>query len=462
MKLKYLLFTLILSLISIFGYAQQDSLTIRKIYNQALVNGESYQNLKYLCKKVGPRISGSPKAQLSVEWGKKLMENYGFDKVFLQECMVPHWVRGEKEVGKIINGTKEINVAICALGNSPATPAVGLKARVIEVKSLKELETLGQEKIKGKIVFFNRPFDPSYIETGRAYGAAGDQRFAGPAVAAKFGAVGAIVRSLTESLDNYPHTGTTRFAEGEKKIPAAAISTIAANQLSDLLKQKNGDLYFYFKQNCQLLPDVKSYNVVGEITGTEKPNEFITVGGHLDSWDLAEGAHDDGTGIVQSIEVLRIFKSLGIKPKHSVRAVLFMDEENGGRGGDKYLELALKNKEMHIAAIESDGGGFTPRGFTFEGVTPKGLAKINADWQKLFVPYLSERLMSGGSGSDIEPLSAYKDIVLIGFKADSQRYFDIHHTPNDVFENVNKRELELGAASMAALVYLIDSYGISK
>lgn len=462
MKLKNLQFTLILSLISIVGYAQQDSLTIRKIYDQSLINGESYQNLKYLCKNIGPRISGSPKAQLSVEWGKKLMESYGFDKVFLQECMVPHWVRGEKEIGKIINGAKEINVAICALGNSPATPTNGLKARVIEVKSLKELETLGQEKIKGKIVFFNRAFDPSYIETGRAYGAAGDQRFAGPAAAAKFGAVGAIVRSLTESLDNYPHTGTTRFAEGEKKIPAAAISTIAANQLSDLLKQKDGDLYFYFKQNCQLLPDVKSYNVVGEITGTEKPNEFITVGGHLDSWDLAEGAHDDGTGIVQSIEVLRIFKSIGIKPKHSVRAVLFMDEENGGRGGDKYLELALKNKEIHIAAIESDGGGFTPRGFTFEGVTPKGLAKINADWQKLFVPYLSERLMSGGSGSDIEPLSAYKDIVLIGFKADSQRYFDIHHTPNDVFENVNKRELELGAASMAALVYLIDSYGISK
>ena len=462
MKLKNLQFTLILSLISIVGYAQQDSLTIKKIYDQSLINGESYQNLKYLCKNIGPRISGSPKAQLSVEWGKKLMESYGFDKVFLQECMVPHWVRGEKEIGKIINGAKEINVAICALGNSPATPTNGLKARVIEVKSLKELETLGQEKIKGKIVFFNRAFDPSYIETGRAYGAAGDQRFAGPAAAAKFGAVGAIVRSLTESLDNYPHTGTTRFAEGEKKIPAAAISTIAANQLSDLLKQKDGDLYFYFKQNCQLLPDVKSYNVVGEITGTEKPNEFITVGGHLDSWDLAEGAHDDGTGIVQSIEVLRIFKSIGIKPKHSVRAVLFMDEENGGRGGDKYLELALKNKEIHIAAIESDGGGFTPRGFTFEGVTPKGLAKINADWQKLFVPYLSERLMSGGSGSDIEPLSAYKDIVLIGFKADSQRYFDIHHTPNDVFENVNKRELELGAASMAALVYLIDSYGISK
>jgi hypothetical protein len=449
-------------LVSFFGYAQQDSLTIRKIYDQALVNGESYQNLKYLCKNIGPRLSGSPKAQLSVEWGKKLMEDYGFDKVFLQECMVPHWVRGAKEVGKIIDGSKEINVAICALGMSPATPENGLKAKVIEVKSLKELEQLGVEKIKGKIVFFNRPFDPSFIETGKAYGAAGDQRFAGPAEAAKFGAVGAIVRSLTESLDNFPHTGTTRFADGEKKIPAAAISTIAANQLSNLLKQKNGELYFYFKQNCQLLPDAKSYNVVGEITGSDKPNEFITVGGHLDSWDLAEGAHDDGTGIVQSIEVLRIFKALGIKPKHSIRAVLFMNEENGGRGGEKYLELALKNKEMHIAAIESDGGGFTPRGFTFEGVTAKGLAKINNDWKKLFVPYLSERLMAGGSGSDIEPLSEYKEIVLIGFKADSQRYFDIHHTPNDIFENVNKRELELGAASMASLVYLIDHYGISR
>ncbi|MEO5910605.1 MAG: M20/M25/M40 family metallo-hydrolase [Pelobium sp.] len=447
--------------ISVLSVKAQDSLMFRKIYDEALVNGESYENLRYLCKQIGSRLSGSANAQKAVDWTKSVMDKYGFDKVYLQECMVPHWVRGEKEVGRILNGKEIINVPICALGMSPATPKEGITAELIEVTSLQELASLGESVLKGKIVFFNRPFDPRFIEAGKAYGAAGDQRFAGPAEAAKYGAVGVIVRSLTESLDDYQHTGTTVFPEGSKQIPAAAISTKAANKLSQLLKlKKSPAIKFYFKQSCELLPDAKSYNVIGEITGTQNPNEYITVGGHLDSWDLAEGAHDDGTGVMQSIEVLRIYKALGMKPKHSIRAVMFMNEENGGRGGDKYVEIALKKGEKHIAAIESDGGGFTPRGFTFQGVNATEIKKINDRWGKLFEPYLSDRLTIGGSGSDIEPLSEYKEAVLIGFRGDSQRYFDIHHTPNDVFENVNKRELELGAASMTALVYLIDQYGI--
>lgn len=439
----------------------QDSLVLRKIYDEALVNGECYQNLRYLCKEIGPRLSGSANAQKAVSWTKSLMDKYGFDKVFLQECMVPHWVRGAKEVGKIIDGKKEISVPICALGMSPATSIEGLKAPVIELQSLDEIAKLGESVIKGKIVFFNRPFEPRYIETGSAYGTAGDQRFRGPAEAAKYGAVGVIVRSLTESLDDYPHTGTTVFLEGEKKIPAAAISTKAANQLSALLKLKKlSIIQFYFKQNSKLLPDAKSYNVVGEITGTAKPNEYITVGGHLDSWDLAEGAHDDGTGVMQAIEVLRIYKSLGMKPKHSIRAVMFMNEENGGKGGDKYAELAKENGEIHLAAIESDGGGFTPRGFTFQSISAEALKHINESWSNLLKPYLADHLDAGGSGSDIEPLSIYRNAVLMGYRADSQRYFDIHHSSNDVFENVNKRELELGAAAITSLVYLIDQHGI--
>ena len=454
---------LLIAVIFLFALSvhAQDSLVLRKIYDEALVNGESYQNLRYLCKQIGPRLSGSANAQKAVDWTKSLMDKYGFDKVYLQECMVPHWVRGEKEVGKIINGKTEINVPICALGMSPATPKEGLKAQIIELRGLDELAKLGESVIKGKIVFFNRPFDSRFIETGRAYGTAGDQRFAGPAEAAKYGAVGVIVRSLTESLDDYPHTGTTNFPEGSKQIPAAAISTKAANQLSTLLKLKKlPAIQFYFKQNCQLLPDAKSYNVVGEMIGSEFPNEVITVGGHLDSWDLAEGAHDDGTGVMQAMEVLRVYKALGMKPKHSIRAVMFMNEENGGRGGDKYAELAMKNGEKHIAAIESDGGGFTPRGFTFQNISKKDLKEINENWSGLLRPYFADHLDAGGSGSDIEPLSIFKDAVLIGYRADSQRYFDIHHTPNDVFENVNKRELELGAAAITSLVYLIDQHGI--
>jgi hypothetical protein len=453
-----LLFALLLAAVSLKA---QDSLMIRKIYDEELVNGQCYGNLHYLCKNIGPRLSGSPNAQKAVEWGKKLMESYGFDHVFLQEVMVPHWVRGAKEEGFIIDGSKKILVPIAALGMSVATPREGLTADVIEVQSLKELDTLGESAIKGKIVFFNRPFDPRFIETLRAYGTAGDQRNAGPAAAAKYGAVGVIVRSLTESIDNYPHTGATRYAPDGVKIPAAAISTRAANQLSDLLKQKKGRVRFYFKQDCQMLPDKLSYNVVGELKGSENSNKFITVGGHLDSWDLAEGAHDDGTGVMGSVEAIRILKAMDYHPKNTLRVVFFMNEENGDKGGIKYAELAAQNNEDHIAAIESDLGGFTPRGFGFTGLSPEQLKHLDA-WKTLFAPYGSDRLIAGGGGSDIGPLKdKTPGVVLIGFSPDSQRYFDIHHSPNDVFENVNKRELELGAASMAALIYLIDQHGFN-
>jgi len=440
----------------------QDSLMIRKLYDEALVNGQCYENLRYLCKKIGSRLSGSVGAQKSVEWSKKLMDSYGFDKVYLQEVMVPHWERGAKEQGFIIDGKTRIPVAIAALGMSVATPKEGVTANIVEVKSLAELDALGESVIKGKIVFFNGPFDQRFIETGQGYGAAGIQRFAGPSAAAKYGAVGAIVRSITPALDDYPHTGGTVYAEGGRKIPAAAISTVAANKLSTMLKLRKLPLIkFYFKQNCQTLPDAKSYNVIGEITGTENPNKFITVGGHLDSWDLAEGAHDDGTGVVQSAEVLRIFKAVGYRPKNSVRAVFFMNEENGHKGGIKYAEVAAQNKEEHIAAIETDEGGFTPRGFSFEGIPASKLKEINKKYKALFEPYETDRLVAGGGGTDIGPLKeTVPAVVLIGFRPDSQRYFDIHHTPNDVFENVNKRELELGAGAIAALVYLIDQHGL--
>jgi len=210
-----------------------------------------------------------------------------------------------------------------------------------------------------------------------------------------------------------------------------------------------------------MLPDAPSFNVIGEMKGTENPNHFITIGGHLDSWDLAEGAHDDGTGVTQSLEALRVLKAIGYRPKNSIRAVFFMNEENGDQGGLKYAELAAQNKEVHIAAIESDLGGFTPRGFTFDGLSPAQLKKVNQNWKPLFAPYYADRLEAGGSGSDIEPLrKPYANAALIGFEPDPQRYFDVHHTANDVFENVNKRELELGAAAIAALVYLIDAHGL--
>lgn len=433
-----------------------DSVTIRKIYNEILTNSPSYEWLRHLTQQIGPRLSGSTGAQKAVDWSKQLMETQGFDRVFLQEVMVPHWVRGAKEVAYIQNGKQKTTVPIAALGGSVATSPKGVEAQVIEVKSFQELRDLGAEKVKGKIVFFNRPMDPTKLNTFEAYAGAVEQRANGATEAGKLGAVGAIVRSMTTVLDDNPHTGSMRYATGVPLIPTAAISTNGAELLSKSLKE-NPALTFYFKQNCESLPDAKSYNVVGEIKGSEKPDEIIVVGGHLDSWDLGQGAHDDGSGCVQSIEVLRTLKVLGIRPKRTIRAVMFMNEENGLRGGIGYADYAKKNNEKHIAAVESDNGGFTPRGFGIVG-TPEQRAKV-MPWKPLLAPYGLNEIGPGSGGADIGPL-AQQGTVLFGFKPDSQRYFDFHHTGIDRFEGINKRELELGAASMAALVYLLDQYGL--
>jgi hypothetical protein len=435
-----------------------DSVTIRKFYDNALTSYESYDNLRYLTKNIGARLSGSPQAAAAVEWSRQVMEKMGLDRVYLQEVMVPYWVRGDKEVARILSGRNGgIDVNILALGSSVGTGAQGLSAQVVEVKNFEELEKLGKKKVKGKIVFFNRPFDNTHIQTGSAYGGAVDQRGGGPVAAAKLGAVAVLVRSMTNDIQDVAHTGNTRYQDGVEKIPAAAISTKGAEQLSALLKE-DADLKFYMRMTCETRPDVLSYNVVGEIKGSEKPDEIIVVGGHLDSWDVGEGAHDDGTGCVQSIEVLRLFKEQGIRPKRTIRAVMFMNEENGLRGGLKYAEEAKAKGEKHVAALESDAGGFTPRGFGFDA-NDQQYANI-LTWKPLLSPYGLHELNRGGGGADIGPLKGQNNVVLIGLRPDSQRYFDYHHTHIDTFETVNRREMQLGAAGMAALVYLISEYGL--
>lgn len=434
---------------------KRDSIIIKKIFNSALTNGQCYQWLDVLSNDIGGRLSGSPEAERAVEWGEKLMKDLNFDKVWLQPMMVPHWVRGEKEEAYFTSNNITFNVPICALGGSIATPKSGVSGEVIEVQSLDEAKNLG-EKLRGKIIFFNRPFDATLLKTFKAYGGCVGQRVNGAKVSGKFGVLGVIVRSMTHSIDDYPHTGTTNYGNllEEEKVPTAAISTKAANLLSEKLKE-NPDLKFYFKQSCKTLPDAPSFNVIGEITGSVFPEKYITVGGHLDSWDLGDGAHDDGAGVVQSIEVARLLKLNGLKPKHTIRIVLFMNEENGLRGGKKYAEEAKKNNENHIAALESDSGGFTPRGFSFSENGDN--YELFMSWKKLLAPYGLHDISKGGSGADIGPLKN-ETISLFGYKPDSQRYFDYHHAATDTFDKVNKRELELGAASMTALVYLLDTY----
>ncbi len=433
-----------------------DSITIKKLIEETMTNGMAYENLRMLCKQVGARLSGSPQYSKAVTLTAKMMKAAGADTVYLQQCMVPHWVRGEKEHGQIVLPSgKRYQLKLCALGNSIGTAANGLTAKVIEINNLKQLDSAGKKNIAGKIVFFNFPMNPAYIRTFNAYGESGVSRTRGPALASKYGAVGAIVRSLASNPDNFPHTGVTVYNDSFPKIPAVAISTNDADYFSKQLK--NGSVMAYFKTSCKMLPDTIGYNVIGEIRGTQYPKEIITVGGHLDSWDLAEGAQDDGAGAVQSMEVLRAIKSSGIQLKRTVRAVLFANEENGGKGSAKYLEEAKAKNEQDIFAIESDAGGFTPRGFSLEMNNDK-LNKI-LQWQDLFHPYGLFEIGAGHSGSDVEPLQK-TGTPLAGLNVDSQRYFDIHHAATDVFENVSRRELHLGAGAMAALIYLVSEHGL--
>jgi len=460
--MKQLTIFLISVLFSFQSFSQkvnsEDSLAIRKIYDIALTNGKSYEWLDYLSNKIGSRLSGSLGAEKAVIYTESVLNELGLDRVWLQPVMVPKWTRGLPEVAYIETKNGKTNANICALGGSVATPENGIKAEVIEVQSLAELEELGEEKIKGKIVFYNRPMQADLINTFRAYGGAVDQRYAGAMAASNYGAVAVIVRSMSLRLDDFPHTGSMGYGDlpEEMRIPSAAISTNGAEYLSEMLKS-NPSLKFYLKQNCMTHADVQSYNVIGEITGTTNPDNYFVIGGHLDSWDLGDGSHDDGAGCVQSMEVLRIFKELNYKPKNSIRVVLFMNEENGLRGGKKYAEEATKNNENHIFALESDSGGFTPRGFSFD-TNNANFNKV-LSWKPLFKPYFIHSFEKGGSGADIGPLKK-EGITLVGLRPDTQRYFDYHHAANDTFDAVNKRELELGAAAMASLVFLFDKYGV--
>lgn len=434
-----------------------DAATVKKISDEIMTHSNAYENLRYLTKKIGPRLSGSANAQKAVEATARMLKAAGADTVYLQPCMVPHWVRGAKETGYITlaDGTKH-DLRLVALGNAVGSGSKGIQSSVVEVRSMEELYVLGEKGLKGKIVFFNIPMNPTYVRTFRAYGESGIGRRAGPSQAAKYGAIGVMVRSLASNVDKFPHTGATVYNDSFPKIPAVAISTEDAEWLSQQLTKKI-KLSAYFKTNCEMLPDALSYNVIGEIRGNTYPEQILTVGGHLDSWDICEGAHDDGAGCVQSIEVLRAIRALGIQPKRTIRAVMFMNEENGGRGGKAYLQNAKDKKEQHLFALESDAGGFTPRGFGLD-MTEERRNKVIA-WKPLFLDYGIYDIAAGGGGSDIAPLKE-TGTALAGLSPDSQRYFDLHHAASDTFEAVSKRELDLGAVNMAALIWLVSEYGL--
>ena len=436
-----------------------DSVFIKKISNEILSNGKAYDLLHQLTKQIGGRLAGSPQFAKAVQWGKVSLQAMGADTVFLQECMVPHWVRGGPDKVMIVEVNKKketTNLDALALGNSMGSNGKTITAEVMAVRDFAELERR-KDEVKGKIVFYNYPFNPTYIVPGQAYGETGVYRRNGPSRAAKYGAVAVMIRSLTEATDNNPHTGAMAYNDSFPKIPAVALGLKDADKLWELSKKSSVKVSLL--THGKFLPDTIGHNVVAELRGTEFPNQYITVGGHLDSWDVNEGAHDDGAGVVHTIEVMRALKALGYKPKHTLRFVLFANEENGLRGGEKYAALAKAKNEQHIFALETDEGGFTPRGFGFTMNNPAQLQKVQS-WIPLLKAYGTETMANGGGGADIGPLARDLKTPVAGLTPDNQRYFDIHHARTDVFESVNKRELLLGAVNIAGLIYLVDKYGL--
>ncbi|SDH19034.1 M20/M25/M40 family metallo-hydrolase [Chitinophaga filiformis] len=447
--------TLLVSSANAQAYNNADSVLIRKLYDEVLQSEEMDVNLRYLTSHIGARIAGSEQAKQAVDWLKETIFRYHPDSIYLQPVMVPHWIRGEKESASFITGGRTVKLNLSALGGSVGTGGT-LTGQVVEVKSWAELSSLSDEQVRGKIVFFNRAMDAREAETFKAYLSAADQRAKGAIAASMKGAIGALIRSLTLAKDDYPHTGAMSYDAAVKKIPAAALSTNSADKLSEALK-KDPVLQLSMQMNCIQLPDVLSYNVIAELKGVVHPDEFVTVGAHIDSWDIGEGASDDGTGLVQAMEVLRAFKATGLKPARTLRVILYMNEEAGAHGGVEYAAQASVRNEHHVAAIESDAGGFTPRGFRIEA-SPEVTAKFKA-WALLLAPYKADDIQPQQRGVDLVPMKGMAK-ALLSLDCDDSRLFYIHHSALDTYDKINPREVAMGAGAMAAMTALLCKYGL--
>lgn len=455
-NMKYLLFVLF-ALQIISAKASQDSLMMRQISTDILLHGDCYSNLRVLCKDIGNRLSGSPEAEKAVEWGQRALEEAGADKVWLQPVDVPHWVRGEEYLKLKLPDSKEyLEVPMLSLGNAVGTKGEVLEAPIIIANDFDEFDAIPKEQVKGKIVFFNYRFRQDFIHTFEGYGDAGPYRWFGPNLASAKGAVGLIIRSVSTGMDDFPHTGAMRYADTVTPIPAVAVGNMTADKLEKACTE--GIAKAQIMSYCRMIGTARSYNVIGEIKGSVYPDKIVLVGGHLDSWDVGDGAHDDGAGCVQSIEVIRTLKKLNIKPKYTVRAVLFMNEENGLKGGYAYEDSAKARAERHILAIESDAGGFSPRGFGLDMEDSK--KRQIQQYRELFLPYGIYDFERTEGGADISPLHRIEQVPAIGLLPDPQRYFDLHHTANDTFEQINHRELKMGAVALTQLVYLVSQYGL--
>jgi carboxypeptidase Q len=440
-------------------FAQSADANAARLVDHILANSQAYETLSYLTDNIGPRLSGSKGAALAVQYTEKRFREWGID-VRREAVMVPHWVRGEERAHLVSHNDQRI--VLTALGGSVATPANGITAEVLEITSFDQLAELGRAKIAGKIVFYNGVMDMSLVESGRAFEAYSKAvvfRGIGASRAAEYGAVASVIRSVASASLRTPHTGSLRYDDKQPKIPAAAMTTEDA-QLVHRLLAKGERVRMHLLLTPRALPDVASSNVVAEIRGSERPNEIVLIGGHLDSWDLGTGAIDDGSGVVMVMETLRAMKELGLQPKRTIRGVLFMNEENGLRGGRKYFANAAAREEVqkHVAAIESDAGAAPPVGYitTLEG---KNLERIGARMNVLSRITPMRFDSSKHTGADTSPLTD-AGVPGFGLVPDPRHYFDFHHTPADTLDKVDPKALAQNTAAVAALAYVLAEEGL--
>jgi hypothetical protein len=434
---------LALFLISALAVASDDA--VERLISAGLASDGAYRKLAYLTDRIGPRLSGSANHDKAVRWTEEEMKRDGLDRVWTEKVMVPHWVRGV-ETGKIL-APAEHPMIVMALGMSDPTPPEGITAEVVEVGSLEEVKALG-DKAKGKIVLYNKKIYPNG-GSERGYGAGASLRYSGASEAARVGAVGMLIRSLATADLRVPHTGAMAYKDDAPRIPAAAITPEDAELIHRFLVA--GDkVKVTFTLGCKNLPDAPASNVLGEIRGSEKPDEVVVIGGHLDSWDVGTGAQDDGAGCAISMEAMRLIKSSGLRPKRTIRAILFANEENGLRGGKGYAEAHAKELPGHVAAIESDSGGARPLGF---GVSagPGGLATVAA-LAKPLAAFAADDTADGGGGADISPM-ADSGVPQLGLRQDGTHYFDIHHTMADTLDKVDPHDLQMNATAMAVMAW---------
>ena len=424
-----------------------------RILDAAVASDGARRKLEHLCDRIGHRLSGSAALERAVAWSAEAMKQDGADPVWTEPVKVPRWVRGA-ESGRILLPVEQ-TMTVMALGMTDPTPPGGITAEVVAVDSFDALDALPEDVVRGKIVLYNRPMrrngGPEW-----GYGSAAGLRYRGASAAAKKGAVGMLIRSLGTADYHLPHTGAMAYEEGIPRIPAAAISVEDALRIQRFLDAGDA-VKVSFLLGCRSESDADSANVIGEIRGREKPEEVVVIGAHLDSWDVGCGAHDDGAGVVHVMEALRIIKSLGLQPRRTIRAVLFTNEENGLRGGKAYADAHASDMDKHVAAIESDSGGFRPRGF---GVSAgEGGLDLVREIARALDRIEADTVEDGGGGADISAMRAF-GVPQMGLQVDTINYFDYHHTEADTLDKVDPHDLQMGAAALAVMAWgLADAEG---